>query len=84
MRLLVPCAHEEADTRLMVHVLNKAYVWGQTFFHQPVLPNHQTVGGSSLTTHGHHSRQLNRKQSNLVTNLFDADPEPHVEDYASA
>ena len=84
MRLLVPCAHEEADTRLMVHVLNKAYVWGQTFFHRPVLPSHQTGGGSSSTTHGHHSGQLNRKQSNLVANLFDADPEPHVEDYASA
>ena len=39
MRLLVPCTHEEADTRLTVHVLDATYVWGQTFFYQPVLPS---------------------------------------------
>ena len=39
MRLLVPCTHEEADTRLTVHVLDATYVWGQTSFYQPVLPS---------------------------------------------
>ena len=39
---------------------------------------------SSSTTHGHHSGNLYRKQRNLVTNSFDADAEPHVEDDASA
>ena len=45
---------------------------------------HQTGGGDSLTTHGHHSEQLYRKQRNLVTNSFEADAEPHVEENASA
>ena len=45
---------------------------------------HLTGGGGSATTHGHHSEQLYRKQRNLVTNSFDADTEPHVEDDASA
>ena len=31
MSLFVPCTQEEADTRLMVHELDAAYVWGQTF-----------------------------------------------------
>ena len=55
MRLLVPCTHEEVDTRLMVHVLDAAYVWGQTF------QTHQTGGGGGSTTHCHHSGQLYRK-----------------------
>ena len=45
---------------------------------------HLTGGGGSSTTHGHHSEQLYSKQSNLVTDSFDADTEPHVEDDASA
>ena len=45
---------------------------------------HQTGGGNSSKTHGHHSGQLYRKKRNLVTNSFDADAEPHVEDDASA
>ena len=45
---------------------------------------HLTGGGGSSTTHGHYSEQLYRKQRNLVTNSFDADTEPHVEDDASA
>ena len=39
---------------------------------------------SASTTHGHHSGKLYRKQRNLVTNLFDVDAEPHVEDDATA
>ena len=39
---------------------------------------------SASTTHGHHSGKLYRKQRNLVTNLFDVDVEPHVEDDATA
>ena len=45
---------------------------------------HLTGGGGSSTTHGHHSEQLYSKQRNLVTDSFDADTEPHVEDDASA
>ena len=45
---------------------------------------HLTGGGGSSTTHGHHSEQLYSKQRNLVTESFDADTEPHVEDDASA
>ena len=39
---------------------------------------------SASTTHGHHSGKLYLKQRNLVTNLFDVDAEPHVEDDATA
>ena len=85
MRLLVPCTHEEADTRLMVHVLDLVVqlTYGdKTSFVSQCFQAHQTGGGGSPTTNGHHSEKLYRKQRNLVTNLFDA--ELHVEDHASA
>ena len=56
----------------------------QPSFVSQCLQAHLTGGGGSSTTHGHHYEQLYSKQRNLVTDSFDADTEPHVEDDASA
>ena len=55
-------------------MFQEGYVWGQTLLCQKVLPQLMV----------RHSGKLYRKQRNLVTNLFDVDVEPHVEDDATA
>ena len=51
-------------------------VWGQTLLGQPVLPSPSDWGWQQLNN--------SHRQRNLVTNSFDVDAEPYVEDDASA